>query len=694
MMQVWKLEDQRQTLVLASEDGRMPSVVYWGGKLPKGEDLAVLAQATRLDVTSGMLDRSPDLSICPEVSQSFSGQPGLAIRSEDGTPLRPRFALESVDNTDDTLTVTARDAALGLTYRAVFTLVHSTSVIEARSEIGSLSPIWLDWLAAPVFPAPQLADRMIDFSGRWCGEFQRVDTPWTPGARLRDNRTGRTGHEYFPAIILPVGDARNTAGEVVAFHYGWSGGHRMVAEELPDGRRQIQFGHATGTHLATGTSFASATLFAARSEDGMNGCAVAFQRHLRDHVVRWPHPDRPRPVHYNCWEAIYFDHKLDELKEIAERAAALGAERFVLDDGWFGQRDDDTSSLGDWDIDARKYPDGLEPLVSHVKSLGMTFGIWFEPEMVNPDSDLYRAHPDWALGDADQITGRQQLVLDMSNPAVVEYLYRKIAAVLSVYDVDYIKWDHNRVLPYPDAAQAEGTWELLERLGRDFPEVEIESCSSGGGRIDFGILGRTQRVWLSDSNDAIERLRIQHEAALFLPMAVTGSHVGPRHCHTSGRVIDIHVRAWVAAQRHMGFEMDPRELTDDEAVVLKDVTAWWKTNRNWTIAADILRLDSVDPEVTAELQRAADGSRFIVFVGQTGTSAQVLPRPLRLSGLEVDAMYKVALLDSVGNNPASRKGVTLSTAPVVLSGRFLMQQGLSLPKCFPQSIWVVEGERV
>jgi alpha-galactosidase len=177
-------------------------------------------------------------------------------------------------------------------------------------------------------------------------------------------------------------------------------------------------------------------------------------------------------------------------------------------------------------------------------------------------------------------------------------------------------------------------------------------------------------------------------------MAVTGSHVGPRHCHTSGRVIDIHVRAWVAAQRHMGFEMDPRELTDDEAVVLKDVTAWWKTNRNWTIAADILRLDSVDPEVTAELQRAADGSRFIVFVGQTGTSAQVLPRPLRLSGLEVDAMYKVALLDSVGNNPASRKGVTLSTAPVVLSGRFLMQQGLSLPKCFPQSIWVVEGERV
>jgi len=208
----------------------------------------------------------------------------------------------------------------------------------------------------------------------------------------------------------------------------------------------------------------------------------------------------------------------------------LGAERFVLDDGWFGLRDDDTTSLADWIIDARKYPNGLTPLIDHVHSLGMTFGLWFEPEMTSENSDVYRAHPDWALGPQDQILGRQQKVLNMALPQVRDFLYDRISAILRDNPIDYIKWDHNRVMPTPDAAQTRGTYALLDRLRADFPLVEIESCASGGGRIDFGIMARTQRVWLSDSNDALERLRIQHDAALFLPSAVTGSHVGPRHC--------------------------------------------------------------------------------------------------------------------------------------------------------------------
>ena len=179
---------------------------------------------------------------------------------------------------------------------------------------------------------------------------------------------------------------------------------------------------------------------------------------------------------------------------------------------------------------------------------------------------MHRAHPDWALGGADQTLGRQQKVLDMANPQVRDFIYDRMAAILSAYEIDYIKWDHNRVLPMPDAAQTRGSYALIDRLRADFPHVEIESCASGGGRIDFGILSRTQRVWLSDSNDALERLRMQHDAALFLPASVTGSHVGPRHCHTSGRVLEISLRAWVAAQRHMGFEMDPRELTEAELI--------------------------------------------------------------------------------------------------------------------------------
>ena len=260
----------------------------------------------------------------------------------------------------------------------------------------------------------------------------------------------------------------------------------------------------------------------------LNGCAVAFQRHVRDEIVCFRKSKKQRPVFYNCWEAVYFNHDVDELKEIASLAASLGAERFVLDDGWFVDRVDDTRSLSDWVVDPEKYPQGLNPLIEHVHAEGMSFGLWFEPEMINRNSHTYRAHPEWVLGDLDQIMGRQQLVLDMSLSAVCDYLFDCIDIILKNHDIAYIKWDHNRVLPIQDIAQIEGTYALLDRLREAHPDVEIESCASGGGRIDFGILNKTQRVWLSDSNDALERLKIQHNAALFLPLVVTGSHVGPR----------------------------------------------------------------------------------------------------------------------------------------------------------------------
>ncbi len=286
------------------------------------------------------------------------------------------------------------------------------------------------------------------------------------------------------------------------------------------------------------------------------------------------------------------------------------------------------------------------------------------------------------------------MVLDMARDEVREHLFERLAALLRGHDIDYLKWDHNRVLPAPDAGQTRGIYALLDRLRAAFPEVEIESCASGGGRIDAGILARTQRVWLSDSNDALERLRIQHDAALFLPAAVTGSHVGPRRCHTSGRVLDIAFRAWVAAQRHMGFEMDPRELTADEAEVLGSVTAWWKANRDWMLAGDILRLDSADPAVIAEQQLARDGARFVVFAGRAATSAQIAPRPLRLTRLDPEARYRVELVNRGDRPGLSRGRVALAEGPLVLSGSYLMGSGLVLPWSFPTSMWVIEGTRL
>lgn len=690
-MQSWRLDDGQQTLVLASENGRLPVCAYWGAPLPD-QDLCAIAAAAAMDVTGGMLDQNPELTLCPEASRSFPGQPGLILREKGAAAILPQFAFASEWSNKAALTLVYRDAAMGLTLQFDFATDAETHVITAQTRLTAEAPVWLDWLAAPVLPVPQQATEMLDFSGRWVGEFQMSRIPWTPGIRLRESRTGRSGHEHFPGLVLPCTGATNTQGEAFAFHYGWSGGHRMIAEELPDGRRQVQFGHSAGAEARPGTEFATAPLFITSSRTGLNGCAVAFQRHLRDRIVTWPH--RTRPVHYNCWEAVYFDHKLPELKDIATRAAQLGAERFVLDDGWFGRRDDDTSSLGDWWVDTRKYPDGLAPLIDHIHALGLTFGIWFEPEMVNENSDLFRAHPDWVLGRADQIRGRQQLVLNMAKPEVRAYLYDQITAVLSANAIEYIKWDHNRVLPNPDPDQARGTYALMDQLRAAFPQVEIESCSSGGGRIDFGVMERTQRVWLSDSNDALERQRIQHEAALFLPAAVTGSHVGPRHCHTSGRTLGMGFRAWTAAQRHMGFEMDPRELTDAEAKTLMNVTQWWKDNRDWMLAGDILRLDSADPSVTAELQCARDGHRFVVFAAKTAASTQILPRPLRLTGLDPQARYTIHLRKPETVTHLSRGAPALKSGALCLSGAYLMQHGVTLPWHFPETLWVLEGTRL
>jgi len=689
----WRLDAGEQTLVLAS-DGGMPVCVYWGARLPAGAALDGLAAATALDVTGGMLDANAPLSLCPAVAQTFHGHPGLEIR-RNGAPLAPDFRLTEIDDKTG-LSYTLSDSALGLTYTARFAPTGTSGAIRTSATLETAEGDTVLWLAAPVLPAPQLADEIVDYAGRWIGEFQRCSTPWQAGQRVREARLGRSGHEHPPFALFPERGTTQAMGGVHAMHLGWSGGHKMVAEELPDGRRQIQWGKLPGSLQGTPANgrrtYESGDLFLSVSDRGFAGAATVFQHLVRDDLS--PHRRMARPVHYNCWEAIYFDHNLADLCEIADRAAEIGAERFVLDDGWFGRRDNDLSSLGDWTIDRRKWPDGLSPLIDHVHRRGMFFGLWFEPEMVNPDSDLYRAHPDWALGPASQTLGRHQMVLDMSRADVQDYLFAAIDAILRVHDIDYVKWDHNRLPPVTNEAQTLGVYALLDRLSAAHPDLEVESCSSGGGRIDAGILSRCGRVWLSDSNDALERLRMQHDAAQWLPSLVTGSHVGPRTSHTSGRILPMAFRAWVAAQRHMGFEMDLRELSAEETATLTEITAWYRVNRDWMHAGDILALDSADPAVTAELQRSADGARFVVFAGQAAASAQIAPRPLRLNGLDPAATYRVALRNPQDAPPQSRGPVALRNGPMELTGRWLMSHGLTLPAAWPATMWVIEGERL
>ena len=692
-MQTWRLDDSAQTIVVAAINNNMAFVAYWGAVLPEHEDVNQLVKAQVRDLTGGMIDQNAPVSLCPVEGNAFSGMPALIASDAMGTALMPRFTLQHACYNKQALELIYNDVDLGLTYKASISLAID-GLWQLSSNLQSVDDIQVHWLAAPVLPVADKTPRALEFGGRWCGEFRLTESSFGPSALVRENRTGRSGHEHFPGLMTASQGANYCQGDVYAWHYGWSGGHKMVAEQLPDGRRQVQFGHVSHSYRGMAKTFSSAKQYVAFSAHGINGVSVPLQKYVREELLPRDLLQKPRPVHYNCWEAIYFDHDVELLQDLASRAASLGAERFVLDDGWFGQRDDDTTALGDWDLDLRKYPQGLTPLIDHIESLGMGFGLWFEPEMVSENSQLYRAHPEWVLGHATQTLGRQQLVLNMALAPVQEYLYDKVNQMLANNAIEYIKWDHNRVLPFADVAQTQAVYTLLARLRSVFPHVEIESCSSGGGRIDYGILQHTQRVWLSDSNDALERLRIQHHAATFLPAIITGSHVGPRCCHTSGRVHSMNFRAWVAAQRHMGMEMDPRELTAAEASQLLRVVKWWKQQRSWLLAADILRLDSGDEAVLAEQHLAANGEQFVVFAGVADSSEQISPRPLPLTGLDAQALYEIDLVNRDELVNLSRGEMAIKVDTLTLSGSYLMNYGVTLPWQFPNAMWVLKGKRL
>jgi alpha-galactosidase len=688
------------TSVVVDLDGP-PAVRYWGPEL--GADPPGGLFEDSLPV--GDLDQLAPVSLLPEASLGFPGPPGVAGSRPDGTDWAPRLRLHSHRVDGSSLSLAMVDAVGDLEAVVTLAVDPSGGVVSIRAQVtnGGPEPFALANLSMAL-PLSGGADETLTLGGRWANEFRVDRHPWRGGCLVIENRRGRTSHEHFPFIAAGRGGFSEDAGQVWAVHLGWSGNATMRADRTSDGRRYLQAGELLSPGemvLEPGGTYRSPIVYAACSDGGLNGIRGSLHAMLRS---RSSHPKTPRPVLLNTWEAVYFDHDLDTLTALADRAAEVGVERFVLDDGWFHGRRNDSAGLGDWWVDDDVWPQGLEPLVSHVKQRGMEFGIWVEPEMVNPDSDLYRAHPEWVLSDHryEPVLGRRQLVLDLADPQVSEYLFEHLDRLLGTYDVDYVKWDMNRDLVHATHEGRAGVhrqtlsvYALMDRLRAAHPGVEIESCSSGGGRADYGVLDRTDRVWTSDCNDALDRVGIQYGAGLFLPPELMGAHIGGPRSHTTGRTHRLDLRATVAFFGHLGVEWNLLDASPEELEDLSRAIALHKEHRSLLHHGRAVALDHGDPAVSANGVIAPDRSEGLFAVVQLASSDALPVAPLQLPGLDPDTSYRAELI-TLGRSPLGMayRHPSWIDEGIEATGRMLASAGLPLPVMLPESARLIHVKAI
>lgn len=680
--------------VLIDESFGAPVIAYWGAPLGEVDGDSVVAALAR-PIVHGGLDVTAPISVVPEHGSGFVGRPGLMGHRNGGRAWAPRFLSAGVDAVAGGVVVHAVDDVAQLRLAVTIMLDDVLAIKCSLTNEGAANGrnrYLLGGLHATV-PLPTHASELLTFVGRWSREFHPVRHPWRGGTWSAENRSGRTSHEHLPLMFAGEEGFGEWHGEVWGVHVAWSGNHTMFAECLPDGRRYVQGGELLlpgECCLEPGEAYTTPTLLGVYSGDGLTAASSAFHRYARSLPA---HPESPRPVLLNTWEAIYFDHDTAQLKELATAAAAVGVERFVLDDGWFGSRRDTTSGLGDWTVAQDLYPDGLGPLISHVRSLGMEFGIWVEPEMMNPDSDTFRAHPEWALVTEgyEPVHGRNQLVVDLARADAFDHVLNALDALLRDHDIAYVKWDMNRRHVQGSgaggaastSAQTHAVYRLIDELRTRFPKVEIESCASGGGRIDLEMLRRVERVWTSDCNDALERQTIQQGASMLLPYEVMGAHIGPTRSHTTGRVHALAFRGLTAMFGHLGVEWNVLKLTDDERAQLSAMIALHKRFRPLLHSGDAVRFDPVFNGQTIASHEygvySADRSEALVAHVQLTTGLSLLPPPLRLPGLLPEALYTITHVPLPGSRlewPASG---------LALTGAQLAGHGVQLPRQHPES---------
>ena len=581
------------------------------------------------------------------------------------------------------LEVTLEDRTNGLAVHLTYWLFEQYDIIvrSVRIENRGTGTIFLTKAASLCIDLPYARKEVMHFHGRHAMEREPERVPIPAGGSLAfESRRGMSSHQSNPFIILCDPETTERQGECAGFMLAYSGNHleEVSADQL--GSTRVICGiHPDGFRwkLTPGETFQTPEAILSFSTDGLNALSRNYHCAIRNEVIPQRWHGVKKPVLVNSWEACYFDFNAGKLLKLARTASELGMEMLVLDDGWFGCRDDDTNSLGDWVCNETKLGCSLKELSEQIHAQGLQFGLWFEPEMVSLDSDLYRAHPDWALNDPgrDPMVSRHQLVLDMGREEVRDYLFDRISAVLKGARIEYVKWDFNRsianvysrVLPEDRQGEAAhrfmlGTYRLLERLTEAFPGVMIEGCSGGGGRFDAGMLYYCPQIWCSDNTDAVERLEIQKGTSYGYPVCTIGAHVSACPNHQTGRTVPLETRGVIAMAGTFGYELDPAKLTETEKKTVKEQIAAFHRYEELTAEGDYYRLDESEKDYTAWMIVSPDKREALVSIVATHVRANAPFPYIRLQGLDPGKIYHRE--DTEEN----------------LTGAALMYGGISLPQ--------------
>lgn len=693
--------EQTQIIV---ELGEYAEILHWGQKV--SSNLEGCRVALHRPVPYGRLDSDVAMTLHPELGRGVFSSPGVEGH-RDGQDWAPVFVISHIAQNKDGIVIESEDTIAGLLLQTELMLDKNDVVKTRHTLTNKKAGVYHVNRFANTLPLPARAKELMTYYGRWVHEFQTVRQPLLQGGYQQENRRGRTSHEHYPALVAGTANFDEMNGDVWGFHFAWSGNHRLRVDVKADGRRYMQAEviYLPGeVALEERESITTPWLYASYSNLGLNGMSHHFHSHVRETILPRSFNDKPRPIHLNTWEGIYFDHDPQYIMSMATQSAEMGVERFIIDDGWFRGRNGDKAGLGDWFLCKSKYPNGLQPIVEHVNKLGMEFGLWFEPEMINKDSDLFRTHPDWLLAveGYDQPTGRNQYVINLQNDDAFNFLFERLDHFLSAYNIAYIKWDMNREVVQPAhlgraAAhnQTQRYYQLVDQVRAKHPQVEIESCAAGGGRIDYEVLKRTHRFWASDNNDALERQTIQRGMSYFFPPEVMGSHIGASHCHSTRRRHSIEFRGLTALFGHMGIELDPVKEEQEEKQGFERYIKLHKMlrpllhrGRTWRVPAD-------DNAHQIHAVVSDDQSEAVVMIAQLAMPTNSLSGHLRVPGLEPKATYRVTVLDKPSNyDDIVNYQPPWTESGCDLSGEWCEEVGLTMPILDAETAMLVKFERV